>query len=169
MENIFTVAKPFLTFGSFIGVFPMSFEGPARKGFLKCHWKDLIMTSICLSLLVVSLYVSMCMGHVFESFIDSKISSQGWNVIMNLTNSVGLCVFFYQLWKRKNIVRFLNLILNFDMQVRMKHFLSFQSLDLSGTGLPPSSESQKTEEDCILGRCSECCRYAFDYHVINGL
>jgi hypothetical protein len=127
MENIFTVAKPFLTFAKFLGIFPMSFEGPARKGFLKVHWEDLILSAVCIALSVFSFLVSMASNNFFGGFVESKISSQGWNVTLKLSNITMLWLLFYQFWKRKNIVEFLNLIQNFDMLVRIEDFSSQQS------------------------------------------
>jgi hypothetical protein len=117
MENIFTVAKPFLTFAKLLGVFPMSFEGSARRGLLKVHLTDLIYPVFAQILLFSNLFYSLFAKSFYHHSSDSKITTEGWNVIVKLGKVVVICQIIGQLWKRKNFVRFLNMIQNFDMQV----------------------------------------------------
>jgi hypothetical protein len=118
MENIFTVTKPFLIFAKLLGVFPMSFEGPAGKGLLKVHWKDLIFSVVAQVYLHSNFFYSLFSINFFHQSSDSKIATEGWNVIVKLFKVVVIFQILGQLGKRKNVVRFLNLIQNFDMQVR---------------------------------------------------
>jgi predicted membrane-bound dolichyl-phosphate-mannose-protein mannosyltransferase len=126
MENIFTVAKPFLTFAKILGVFPMSFDGAARRGLLKIHWRDFIFTVITLSALLAILFFATLSRNFFTmvALDGSKTTFEGWNVIMKLSNIVALCQVLYQLCKSKNIVKLLNLLQNFDLKVKISRFLS---------------------------------------------
>jgi hypothetical protein len=124
MENIFTVAKPFLTFAKLLGVFPMSFEGPARKGFLKVHWSDLMFSGLGFISLILYFYFTMLVENLFSFLSDSMIVLKVWKVVLKLSSLVLFCQFWYQLTRRRLIARFLHLIRNFDMEVSVDQKLS---------------------------------------------
>jgi hypothetical protein len=119
MENIFTVAKPFLIFAKLLGVFPMSFDGPARKGFLKTKLADLV-HSIFSFVIIFSLfyYVSFA-SSLIKSLTATEIAFQGWMTALYLQTSIFICLFLYQLSRCRNVVRFLNLVHCVDKKVKM--------------------------------------------------
>lgn len=119
MENIFTVAKPFLTFAKLVGVFPMSFEGNARKGKLKFHILNLIPSAIILGFHIPLIVFFLISRNLFASLKYSKVSYEIWNILTVfklLTELISLTV---QLFKFKNVVELLNLIRNFDNEVNV--------------------------------------------------
>lgn len=118
MENIFTTAKPFLSFARILGLFPFAFKGPARKGFLTLSWSGVI--SSCCLVLALSLFI------VFNFLSNQNAPANHWakqRLEKAWTYSVRLelfsyfCLFFYQIYNHKRILRFLTLIEELDENV----------------------------------------------------
>lgn len=116
MDNCFTAAEPFLRFANFIGLFPMSFRGPARKGSLKAKWKDFIPTFCLCLLLIITIAVSL----IKKSFVKSNsiLLVYGWK-ISNCTIYISMLMLAgYQAWKTKNVLKFLKQVDDADTKVR---------------------------------------------------
>lgn len=123
MENIFTASKPFIILAKLLGLFPTSFDGPARKGSLKLKCLDILISlfwfvSICY---LVFTGVSRTSFYTGSSIILAKI----WDVFIKMEYSLYFIEFCYQVSKHKNIVRFLKKIQKSDEKV------SFQKLSFS--------------------------------------
>ena len=122
MENIFTATKPFLSFAKVFGLFPMSFEGRARKGVLKVHWHDLLMLFISSSI-HIALFMTMTTSYKTPER-TSIILSHGWKILSNCGVFFGPIHFCYQIYNRKNILKILISIQNVDKEVKtVKHLL----------------------------------------------
>lgn len=126
MENVFTAAKPFLTFASSLGFFPLSFEDNVRCGVLKTSWNGLIATFSCLFTLFSLTVANSSKVKVFLT-AGSKIMMIAWIVLSNFELASFYFMFSYQLYKRKNILQFLILLNQFDQEVSFSEFdkLSF--------------------------------------------
>lgn len=117
MENVYTVSKTFLTTIKFLGFFPLSFEGPARKGFLKVKWYNFINVSC---LIAFSIFISVLLSkRLFFVFNDSSFIDEIWNSLMRLENFSYFGLFTYQMFRIKNTVKFLKLLYSFDEIVRI--------------------------------------------------
>jgi hypothetical protein len=117
MENVFTAAEPFLVLANLIGVFPKSFDGPARKGFLKGRLRDWVLSVVSLTVLVSTIGLVLFSKESFRFLAVSEIGFQGWYIIAYLNCFILVGLYIHQLWKRKNIVKLLNLIRSFDDEV----------------------------------------------------
>ena len=120
MENIFTATKPFLSFAKVFGLFPMSFEGRARKGVLKVHWHDLLMLFISLSIHIGFIITMTTSYKTVER--TSKILTYGWNIFQDCGMFMYPIHHCYQVYNRKNILKILISIQNVDKEVKtVKH------------------------------------------------
>lgn len=116
MENIFTISKPFLVFAKALGIFPMTFEEPARKGKLKVKLFDIVLS--VLSLLAISyITLSSFSSKIFFSG-DRKIMETAWYILKNLDVTSYFFLFWYQIVKRKSILNFVLLLADLDEKVR---------------------------------------------------
>lgn len=115
MENIFTVAKPFLVFARFLGLFPLSFEGPARKGILRVKLVNIAIT-ICTMILIFVTVVSLFFN-ASNTKSNSTILSQAWSCAICFEYFSHLCLVVYQFLKRKDVLKFLQQIEKVDDQV----------------------------------------------------
>ena len=117
MESIFSVWKPFLTLMKTFGLFPMSFIGPSRNGVLKVKWHDIFLTCISFTLLV-SLTVLIMILNGFVLF-DSTFQKKAWHITVCTEFCSHIILFIYQIFKRKDIVNFIEQIKSFDEQVNI--------------------------------------------------
>lgn len=120
MENIFSASKPILTLAKLLGLFPMSFEGPARKGLLKLKCVNVI---ISLFWFVAALFMILNRSPFSKVYTgSSQVLPRAWEVLMNLELFSYIFNFCYQNWKRKNIVKFLKIIHKSDEKVEIYLF-----------------------------------------------
>lgn len=136
MENIFTVAKPFIIFIKALGLFPMSFHGPARKGSLKIHHKDVIFSCF---LFFVSFFVILKGFSTMKWFKEnSELTNTAWTVMISLDLMSFFILFIYQIFKLKEIVKFLNLIQKIDSEVKIVTPIKFLLKQFLLTDIPVS-------------------------------
>lgn len=117
MENIFTVAKPFLVFARFLGLFSLSFEGPARKGILRVKLVNIAIT-VCTIMILIFLMAVTLFFNASAMKSNSTIISQAWTCATCFEYSSLLCLVAYQFLKRKDVLKFLTQIEKIDDQVR---------------------------------------------------
>ena len=98
----------------------MSFDGQVRKGFLKVQKKDLLLSFLIFLLLLSLIYFSQVSSHFLAKLLYFKMSIIAWNVGIQLAVISILFSFCVQTLKCKNVVKLLNLIQNFDMEVSEK-------------------------------------------------
>lgn len=120
MENIFTVAKPFLSFAKILGLFPMTFVGHPRKGILEIKWHDVLLSFCSFTGLICLMFINLEMRVFLKN--DSKVLFSAWFVLKLLDISSYMCLFAYQLCKRKNVLNFLDLLNSVDEEVSSKSF-----------------------------------------------
>lgn len=115
MDNIYTTVQAFATLLKVLGVFPMSFEGPARKGVLKTKFRDVVITIFPVSVLIVLILFAL-LDHKLVT-IESSILAKAWNFCLILGLFMLLVAFVYQIIHRHNIRDLLQLLDNFDQEV----------------------------------------------------
>lgn len=115
MENFYTSVKSFLFFAKLLGIFPMSFEGPARKGLLKVKWQN-VFISFCLVLVTVSLF-TMRFSFDLTFAKNSEILAKAWDIMTDVEILSYFLLFCYQIFKRKNILKFMKTIQSIDDEV----------------------------------------------------
>lgn len=125
MENIFTTSKPILVFAKFLGLFPMTFIGPDRKGVFKVMWHDVLSSCISIGSLLCLVGANISLGIFFTG--DSNILAVAWFIMKNFDISTYACLFCYQVYKRKNILKFLNMIFSFDEDVSVNIYHKFSA------------------------------------------
>lgn len=116
MENIYTTVKPFYFLAKALGSFPMTFEGPTEKGFLRTKWYDVLFTS-CLFFLLTSLaFYKLNGANAIDN--DSLIMIKAWDSSLFVGLFVFLVHFWLQIFMRNKIKRFLRSLYNFDQEVK---------------------------------------------------
>jgi hypothetical protein len=111
MENIFTSSSSILLQAKVFGFFPMSFEVPARKGIFKVKWYNLVATFISAVLQIV----------LFSEFFvqtngtaPTEIITIAWSATRNLEGFFYFIFFCCQIWNRRKVVKFLELLFEVD-------------------------------------------------------
>lgn len=99
----------------------MTFEGPPRKGILKTSNTEYISTCSTVVTLIFMLFGRPSMKS--ESGTNSNILGSAWDAAMTIEYSLLLYLTFYQVWKRENILKFLNLIQQTDEEVKLLEYL----------------------------------------------
>lgn len=117
MENIYTTVRPIYFLTKSIGLFPMSFDGPPRKGFFSTKWTDVVAS--CVSGVIP---VCMIVFILTMEDIGTVSTSQFMSKMFFVSTFVGVCAIFVQFWlqigRRHSIVHFLACMNNFDQRVR---------------------------------------------------
>lgn len=118
MENIYTTVKPFYILSKVLGSFPMTFEGPPEKGFLRTKCQDILATGCSFIVLTVLALYKLTSENVFQC--DSFIMIKSWDVSIVVGFFVFLMHFCVQVAVRKNIKKFLRRLHNFDQEVKFR-------------------------------------------------
>jgi hypothetical protein len=118
MENIFTAAKPFLVVSKYLGLFPMSFDGPTRKGSLKLKWTDLIYLFLAFFLFISALYFCLTSKITFYK-TDSRLILETCSSLAFYSVLFDSLCLIGQFYYRENVVEFLRIIQKFDFEVRI--------------------------------------------------
>jgi hypothetical protein len=113
MENIFTSSNPMLIHSMLLGLFPMSFDGPARKGSFKTKWHDVILVVAFGIFQVFIIRTNLTL----DLWAPNVIIQFAWAVTRNFEGFSYVLLFWYQIWNRKNIVKFLRIIDTVDQKV----------------------------------------------------
>lgn len=115
MDNIYTVAQPLCWLARALGVFPMSFEGPAANGKLKAKWHGFLLSILSLATIA---FVTVRVLYVKEG----PVSSSPWLSIVWIVESVlgvtlTLFQFLVQIFCFRSIPNFLATVHAFDLIV----------------------------------------------------
>lgn len=116
--NIFTVSKPFIEVAKVLGIFPMSFDGAPEKGVLKVKWFDAFIWIGTFSISVAIIFLNMKRETIFIK--NSSILIWAWDILKYIDLISLLFLIAYQFLKRKNILKFLNVIHKVDEEVNSK-------------------------------------------------
>lgn len=123
MNNIFSVAKPFLDFLHFCGLSTSSFKGQQFKGSVVFKWLGAVLSVLnCLILFLFFLF-----PYEFDTslFAMSDIFVKAWKILSNIDLLTYVLSLFYHLCKQSSFKHFLGLVNEFDNQV-CGLFCSFQ-------------------------------------------
>lgn len=124
MENIFSTSKSFLRLAKFLGIFPMSFEGPPKEGVLKVKWHDLALSFLSFSALIALVVKILNFSQDEFTTSSSNILMNAWKAMKNTELQSFIVMFFYQIYRRKNIFKFLQIIHKIDQEVSFKTLYS---------------------------------------------
>lgn len=115
MENIFIVSKPFLVFAKVLGYFPMSFSKHATNGRFKIKWFD-VLISCCWCLFIVAVNVTVLFS---KQIVLSKSAFlvKAWSISRSAELILYFDLFCCQIYNRRNILKYLTLIYDFDEEV----------------------------------------------------
>ena len=115
MDNVHTSIRPFYFVLKVFGLFPFSYEGNYKNEILKEKPLDVVMTCLAISFYIFLLFWNVVMVKELKS--TSKIIGMAWSISLLLFLSLMLISAFYQIFKRKSIGKFLNLLDEFDQKV----------------------------------------------------
>lgn len=140
MENIYTVSKPLLTVARLMGLFPMSFNGRPREKCLKIRYLY-VLTSIFW--LVSSIYLFALTISFDYGYDNSKMLTRVWKMVILLKHFSMIFNFCYQIFKIKNMLKFMTKIQESDEMVRNKKQFKKKLVELVlSFRLNPSTFSQ---------------------------
>lgn len=120
MENVFTVSGPLLKFAEFLGFFPLDFVGPTRLGSLRVSCRG-VFFSCCFLIILLWNFLNAILNNTF-SVSDSSVISTVWDIVKNAEFFSYFWLFGYQMWKTRNIKKFLKTLQEFDENVRTSNF-----------------------------------------------
>lgn len=125
MDNVYTSFRPVFLFARILGLFPMSFEGPITKGFLKTKLFGLTCSGLAFSSLSALIFVQIKYNHELDHPTISKVA---WYISFDFTMISLLLQFGLQFIKRNEIRKFLTLLNEFDDQVSATEMCPFMVL-----------------------------------------
>lgn len=114
MDNIFSVAVPFLKLLKVIGLFPLSFSGHPKKCVEVFKWTDVVPSTLNLFCLLALIFG--CSPMTVQLAKHSRFLLKAWTIVSAVDISSFLAMLIYQFYKRHNILRFLVLVHEFDTQ-----------------------------------------------------
>lgn len=115
MDNIYTAFRPFYIAMKVLGIFPVSFEGPARKGILRQTFSDIFLS--CISIIpFITLFVVSC-SRQNSMDLASQILPRAWSLSNLFCLTMLVLSYSYQIAKRGSIIKFLELLEGFDKEV----------------------------------------------------
>lgn len=126
MENVYTTVKPFYNLSKVLCLFPLTFDGPPRKGCFTKKWHDgltpLVVPGIAILLIALNLVVG-----------DGPSSSSSLlNLIWKIHAAFGCLLIILQFaWQMNNlrlITKFLNELNNYDQKVKDNFIIYNKSL-----------------------------------------
>lgn len=115
MQNIYSTSKNFLLYGKYFGFYPLSFEGPARKGFWKFKKINLFPTLCSVLLLISIIYMNIVTPRDTNS--AASILDYAWSFTADSSLAVHVYLMFHQVLKYKTFKCFLQHIFKIDDDV----------------------------------------------------
>jgi hypothetical protein len=119
MENVFTAAKPFIVYGKFLGLFPLSIEfvrkRKSRKS-LKFRIKNFVFLLILISFFILLLIRNFVTGSL--TFSNSNVSAYAWKILATTCDFLIFICCLFQIVQTKNVAKFFNLVQQIDIEVR---------------------------------------------------
>lgn len=115
MNNIFSVAKPFLGILHFCGLFTSSFRGHPLKGSFVFSWLGALLS--VLNCLILFLFISFPYDFDTSLYVISDILIKAWKILSDVDLLTYVLSLLYQLRKQSSIKQFLSLVNEFDSQV----------------------------------------------------
>lgn len=115
MDNFYTSIKNFCFSSQLFGFFPMSFEGPVRKGIFKVKFINLVITVTSLSIILIfsSRAIDVGIASSQENFFRARV----WTYILILGLLWTYVHFAYQIGNLKNTLNFFHLLHQCDLKL----------------------------------------------------
>lgn len=107
--------KPFCLFSQILGFFPLSFDGPARKGFFKTKIINVLMVIVSQGTIIIFAYQAIDAG--IKGSNDNLLSARVWSWILICGLLTTLLHFLFQMTKLKKIVKFYHQIHRLDIKL----------------------------------------------------
>lgn len=119
MENFYTSIKPFCVFSQIFGFFPLSFDGPPRKGIFKTKSINVLLVIVSQGTMITFAYRAIEVGinGSNENFFRARI----WSWILICGFLMTLLHFLFQMTKLKKIVKFYHHIHLLDAKLYTIH------------------------------------------------
>lgn len=115
MENIFTAVRPFYILTKVLGLFPKSFVGTHKNGFLKLKWHGVAYSCLSLSLLALLFLINIFFD---EPSSSSELLSKLWRIDILAGLLLNFIQFCWQIEKQQSIAAFLVAVHTVDEKVR---------------------------------------------------
>jgi hypothetical protein len=116
MDNFYTSIKPFCIFANYMGFFPFSFDGPARKGFLKIKKINVLQIVLVLIILTTATVGNFVLYVYTYDPTLSFFRYSVWTWLMVFADPIIFLQFFIQLKKQHEIRSFLKLMHDIDLR-----------------------------------------------------
>lgn len=117
-DSIYTTAKPFYFLLKLLGIFPFSIETSSGEKVFRPKLLDYLSCCFSITSLLFALFMSIEFTDVMNS--SSEIVARAWNLNLTFCLFTVLISLCYQIQKRNQIVKFLQLIDDFDKKVNFK-------------------------------------------------
>lgn len=114
MDNIYTIARPFLLVLKIFGLISLTFKGSAFRGKIEFNIFDKINMTAKL-ILVIFLLVGDINYHFKVD--DPTITTVSWNLTAKLSVALVVLSLLYQWKKHNSIISFIHLLHKIDVQV----------------------------------------------------
>lgn len=114
-HKIVSVSKPFLTFATILGLFPMKFEGTLQKGCWKLSITGVICSFCSISALLYLTWSTMAFAKLYIN--PSVLLGKAWNITKGFETFSLFYQFAYQLLKCNKIMEFLKRVGDLDNDV----------------------------------------------------
>lgn len=115
MENIYTTAQPFYVLTKGLGLFPMSNEGSAFKPKFRVRLHDIVASFLAFLVPILLIVLNSSCSDAPAS--SSRMLSDIWRVHAIFGVFLVVLNFIYQIRRRSEILKFLEMINEFDKKV----------------------------------------------------
>lgn len=126
MENIFTSARPFCLLSKILGLFPVSFDGPAANGVLKLSFFGVVCSGLSAFIAISLIALNLLQENIPTS--SSRLLSLLFRIDLLIGLLLNLITLFYQMGRLRSIANFLIAIHNIDEKVNDKNKISLSLL-----------------------------------------
>ena len=115
MDNFYTSMAPFCFISQIIGFFPLSFDGPARKGFFKTKIVNVFMVIVSQGTIIIFACQAIDIG--IKGSNDNLLRARVWSWILICGLLMTLLHFLLQMTNLKKIVKFYHGIHRLDLKL----------------------------------------------------
>lgn len=119
MENIYTSVQTTLFLSKMTGLFPVSFKGPSYDGVLSTELSNVIFSSLSFLLLIAFTILSLTFDlYAYEG--SSSLLKHAWSISLKVDFVSHICLFIFQLTRKRTVVQFLAQVQDADEKVRLE-------------------------------------------------
>jgi hypothetical protein len=126
MSNFVEAFLPDYYFFRLIGLAPFSFDRTVKNVKFQVTFLDIIISFCIISVHLIAIWLLILLTPMFQSVKDTKFMSVSWQFCYFYSVIIKILCISIGLLKRKDIVRFLMIIRDFDKNVWKFNLLKFQ-------------------------------------------